>query len=71
MTGKPVLIRVCYPLFVTTVMALGALGLVQVWAPTRAAWVEKTLWSLVIVGAVSGLVLAAYRTVALAGRERD
>ena len=71
MTGKPVLIRVCYPLFVATVMTLGVLGLIQAWAPTRAGWVVDTLWSLVIVASVSGLVLAAYRTVALAGRERD
>ena len=71
MTGKPVLIRVCYPLFVATVMALGALGLIQVRAPTQAEWIENLLWSLAIVAAVSGLVLAAYRTVALAGRERD
>ena len=71
MSDRPALIRVCYPIFVVTVIALGAIGLVQVWAPVRGEWIEKTLWSLAILAAVSGLVLAGYRTVALAGRDRD
>ncbi|HZM00430.1 MAG TPA: hypothetical protein VFD43_09280 [Planctomycetota bacterium] len=71
MSDRSGVVRVCYPVFIGAVIALGALGLVQVWAPVRAEWIEKTLWSLVILAAVNGLVLAGYRTVSMAGRDRD
>ena len=69
MNDRPALVRVCYPLFVGAVLALGLFGLVQVWSPIRAEWVGNILWSLAIVAAVNGLVLAAYRTVALSARD--